>query len=72
MNERPTSYTKLLEDIRARVRRACPTMPPIEFDALTARMAEIEIKYAQHEVFLAIEAAIQARLPAGDGDELSP
>jgi hypothetical protein len=62
MNQRPTSYIKLLEDIRARVRLVCPAMPLNEFDALTARMAEIEIKYAQQEIFLAIEAATQSRL----------
>lgn len=66
MNERPTSYGKLLDDIRVRVRPVCPTMPTVEFDALTARMAEIEIKYAQQEIFLAVEAAAQARLLLGD------
>jgi len=69
MNERPTSYAKLLDDIRTRVRPACPTMPSGEFDALTARMAEIEIKYAQQEIFLAIESAAQARM-LGDLAEL--
>jgi len=70
MNERPTSYAKLLDDIRSRVRPMCPTMPSVEFDALTARMAEIEIKYAQQEIFLAIEAAAQARLLLDDGTEM--
>jgi hypothetical protein len=68
MNERPTSYVKLLEDIRERVRPVCPTMPSAEFDALTARMAEIEIKYAQQEIFLAVESAMLARLFASDGE----
>jgi hypothetical protein len=68
MNERPTSYVKLLEDIRGRVRSVCPTMPSTEFDALTARMAEIEIKYAQQEIFLAVESAMIARLLASDSE----
>lgn len=68
MNERPTSYGSLLEDIRGRVRPVCPTMPATEFDALTARMAEIEIKYAQLEIFLAVESAMQARLLMPDGE----
>jgi hypothetical protein len=62
MNERPTSYAQLLDDIRGRVRPVCPAMATNVFDALTARMAEIEIKYAQQEIFLAIEAVVQARL----------
>ena len=66
MNERPTSYGKLLEDIRGRVRPVCPMMSSTEFDALTARMAEIEIKYAQQEIFLAIESAMVARLLSPD------
>ena len=68
MNQRPTSYIKLLEDIRGRVRLVCQAMPMDEFDALTARMAEIEIKYAQQEIFLAIESATQARLLSPDNE----
>jgi len=35
----------LLTGIRARLRSICANMPDAEFDALTARMAEIEWKY---------------------------
>jgi hypothetical protein len=38
-------YSELLRQIRDRVRPVCSEMPQDEFDALTARMAEIEWKY---------------------------
>jgi hypothetical protein len=67
MTARPTSYAKVLDDIRVRLRSACPSMASGEFDLLTARMAEIEMKYAQQEAFLAIEAAAQVGLPSTEG-----
>lgn len=63
MDDRPRSYAKLLDDIRARVRTACPDMPEFEFSALTARMAEIEMKYRQREIFLAVETEARRRTP---------
>lgn len=39
-------YSELLTSIRERIRPVCSEMPQEEFDALTARMAEIEWKYA--------------------------
>ncbi|HEY4306331.1 MAG TPA: hypothetical protein VGM82_17790 [Gemmatimonadaceae bacterium] len=65
------SYGKLLEDIRARVRPACPAMPDTDFDALTARMAEIEMKYAQQEIFVAMESAAKAQALMPEESELS-
>lgn len=38
-------FRELLTGIRARLRSICANMPDAEFDALTARMAEIEWKY---------------------------
>jgi hypothetical protein len=63
MNHRPNSYAKLLDDIRARVRSACPDMPEFEFGALTARMAEIEMKYRQREIFVAVETEARRFTP---------
>lgn len=40
-------YSELLARIRERVRPVCSEMPEDEFDALTARMAEIEWKYTR-------------------------
>jgi hypothetical protein len=63
MTDRPKSYSKLLDDIRARVRSACPEMPEFEFNALTARMAEIEMKYRQREIFVAVETEARRLTP---------
>jgi hypothetical protein len=63
MNDRPNSYAKLLDDIRARVRTACRDMPEFEFGALTARMAEIEMKYRQREIFVAVETEARRLTP---------
>ena len=74
MNHRPNSYAKLLDDIRARVRSACRDMPEFEFGALTARMAEIEMKYRQREIFVAVETEARRLTPpdpiaAASGEE---
>ena len=63
MRDRPKSYSKLLDDIRARVRPACPEMPEVEFHALTAQMAEIEMKYRQREIFVAVETEARRLTP---------
>jgi hypothetical protein len=63
MDDRPRSYARLLDDIRSRIRAACPDMPEFEFSALTARMAEIEMKYRQREIFLAVETEARRRTP---------
>ena len=57
MDERPMSYERLVEDIRKRVRGACPEMPEVAFFDLTARMAEIEMKYRMRAAFLALDVS---------------
>jgi hypothetical protein len=63
MHNRPTSFSRLLEDIRTRMRSVCPMMPDVEFDELTLRMAEIDIKYRQREIFFSREAQVRYLTP---------
>ena len=63
MDDRPKSYARLLDDIRARIRTACRDMPEFEFAALTSRMAEIEMKYRQREIFVAVETEARRLTP---------
>jgi hypothetical protein len=65
MHDRPTSFSRLLDDIRERMRPVCPMMPDVEFNELTARMAEIEIKYRQREIFFSREAQVRYLTPPG-------
>jgi len=50
-------YAELLSRIRERMRPLCSRMPQAEFDALTARMAEIEWRFTQHRPAPAAEAS---------------
>ena len=59
--DRPSSYCKLLDNIRDRLRPACSDMTSSEFDTLTARMAEIEMKYRGMEILLALTTSDSAR-----------
>lgn len=47
MLARPDSLDALIRDIAGRLRPVMPAMPQVEFDALVARMAEIEFRYAR-------------------------
>jgi len=61
MPDRPASDCQVLDDIRRRGSPVCRHMTAGEFDVLTARMAEIEMKYRGMEILLALTAADSSR-----------
>jgi hypothetical protein len=53
----PPTYVRLLDDIRRRLRPVCTELPTSEFDALTTRIAEAEMRHRGHEMFIASASA---------------
>jgi hypothetical protein len=65
MRIRPSSFTAILEDIRQRLRPAVPEMPEPEFNDLTARMAEVEMKYRAREAFVLVSGTANLQRSSG-------
>ena len=52
----PAIYLRLLDDIRRRLRPVCTELPTSEFDALTTRIAQAEMKYRGHETVVTLDS----------------
>ena len=53
-------YVRLLDDIRRRLRPVCTELATSEFDALTARIAEAEMRHRGYEMSVALDSASSA------------